>query len=122
MRTKAQIIEAARRAAQESLKTDAKMRRIATKVYAKNYAQLMLQLGAERASTSGGFFPQVGTNLTATIEEKSEENKEPTPDPWTTRISAAMGIRRGRRSDPLQGSRDILPEYLGPDPRTLYNV
>ena len=91
MRTKAQIIEAARIATEEGLKRDGKMRRIATQVYAQQYAQNMLQLGAERASTAGGFFPQVGTNLTAQIEDRrvtraydagspSEETRETTGD------------------------------------------
>ena len=131
MRTNAQIIEAARRAAEESLKRDAKMRRIATQVYAKNYATTMLQLGMERGGGEGGFFPQVGTNLTANVSERrgtiaygmgspSEETSEESP--WERVAGFGLRQRKGRQSDPTQTRRTLLPQFMPTDFRTFGNA
>ena len=132
VRTKAQIIEPVRNQVQQSLKNDAKMRKIASQVYAAQHAQSMLQLSAERASTAGGFFPQVGVNLIAQSGERrltrvydmgcpTEETREEQNNAFVGRVGSMRGLRQRKRrqSDSTQTRRTLHPEFMDPDDRTF---
>ena len=64
LRTKKQIWEIAKNLTDVTRNKDCRMKRIAAAVCDRQRAHLMAALNLERASTSGGFFPQAGTNLT----------------------------------------------------------
>ena len=65
------------------------MRKIAADVYDRQRAHLMAALNLEHASTSGGFFPQAGTNLTTPVSlvknmvkksaQKQEQGQQTSP-------------------------------------------
>ena len=53
----------------ESKMKDVHMKRIARTVYDQECAQLMATIKLERMFPEGGFFPQAGTNLTASAHK-----------------------------------------------------
>ena len=58
-------MDEAARLVKESNKKDGHMKRIARMVYDQKHAQLMATIKLEQMFPDGGFFPQAGTNLTA---------------------------------------------------------
>ena len=54
------------------------MRKVAKQLYAEQCAEKMIEKGAERAATAGGFFSQGCTNLTAVSSLESIEKRRAT--------------------------------------------
>ena len=99
------------------------IQKVASNVYARNYATNMLQLGMERGGGEGRFVPQVGTNLTARSGTRVFDQSTPsegyrTGDAWDAGAGIGMQQKRGSRSDPAQLRRSLLPAFLPSDSRT----